>query len=83
MKLVSIYNVKGNVRMLRSVVINTPAEANNGSTSNCSAKIAFVAPEGMAAINTHTDITIVLKPINFRKKAVTKGIRISLTADIR
>jgi len=83
MKLVSMYTVNGSVRMLNSVVINTPAEANNGSMSNCVAKIAFVAPDGMAANNVHIDITMALKPMNFRIQAVTRGIIISLIADTR
>jgi len=67
MKLVSTYTVSGSVRILNKVVINTPIEANNGSDSNWLAKIAFVAPEGIAAIRVQIDITIVLKPISFKR----------------
>ena len=78
-----MYTVNGSVRMLNSVVIKTPTEANNGSVSNCVAKIAFVAPDGMAAINVHIDITMALKPINLRIQAVARGIIISLIAATR
>jgi hypothetical protein len=66
MKLVSIYTVKGSVKILKNVVINTPTEANNGSMSNCLAKIAFIAPDGMAAIMEQIDITMLLKPTALR-----------------
>jgi len=63
MKLVSTYTVRGSVRMLNNVVISTPAEANNGSESNCLAKIVFVAPDGIAAKIVLIDITMELKLI--------------------
>lgn len=69
--------------MLNSVVINTPTEANNGSELNWFAKIAFVAPEGIEAIIVQIDITMELKPINFKIYAVAKGMRTSLIADTR
>jgi hypothetical protein len=83
MKLVSIYTVSGNVRMLNNVVINTPAEANNGSEPNCLAKIVFVAPDGIAASIVQIDITMGLKPMNFKIYAVTKGSIISLINDTK
>ena len=77
MKLVSTYIVSGSVRILNKVVINTPMEANNGSESNWFAKIAFVAPEGMAAIKVQIEITMELKFKSFKAYAVAKGIKTS------